>query len=180
LKAVPNTSITAGESYTALQRGVIDSVQLNDAIFVTFKLHEIAKFHTESSLFSINLEACMSKEWFQKLPMDLQKVVYHWNQKLNHAVVQGFYEKSLRSAKRQMEERGVKFFAPAAEERAKWLSIMQPVTDKWVKDNEAKGLPAKELLADMKRLSDKYEGMSWNDMFQQTLDAPVPGLVDGH
>jgi hypothetical protein len=57
---------------------------------------------------------------------------------------------------------------------------MQPVTDKWVKDNEAKGLPAKELLADMKRLSAKYEGMSWNDMFQQTLDAPVPGLVDGH
>jgi hypothetical protein len=79
-----------------------------------------------------------------------------------------------------MEERGVKFFAPSAEERAKWLSIMQPVTDKWIKDNEAKGLPAKELLADMKRLSAKYEGMSWNDMFQQTLDAPVPGLVDGH
>ncbi len=179
LGAVPNTSITAGESYTALQRGVIDSVQLNDAIFITFKLHEIARMHSETSLFSINLEGCMSKEWFEKLPPDLQKVVYHWAQKRNHAIVQGFYERTLRDARKLMTDRGVKFVKPSEEERQKWLAITQPVTDKWIKDAEAKGLPAKQLVADLKQLSAKYERMSWNEIFQQTLDAPVPGLISG-
>lgn len=179
LGAVPNTSITASESYTALQRGVIDSVQLNDAIFITFKLHEIAKMHSDTSLFSINLEGCMSKAWFEKLPPDLQKVVYHWAQKRNHAIVQGFYERTLRAARKLMTDRGIKFFKPTEQERNKWLEIMQPVTDKWVKETEAKGLPAKQVIADLKRLSAKYEQMSWNDIFQQTLDAPVPGLISG-
>lgn len=179
LNAVPNTSITAGESYTALQRGVIDSVQLNDAIFITFKLHEISKMHSDTSLFSINLEGCMSKAWFEKLPPDLQKIVYHWAQKRNHAIVQGFYERALRDARKQMADRGIKFHKPTEQERQKWLDIMQPVTDKWIKETEAKGLPAKQLVADIKKLSSKYERMSWNDIFQQTLDAPVPGLIDG-
>lgn len=178
LGAAPST-IPAQQAYTALQRGIVDTVMLNDAIFRAFKLHEASTVHTDTALFSVNLEYCMNKEWFDKLPPELKKAVYHWGQLTTQAVAQVGYERGVVYAREMFKKRKIKFYTPKPEERKKWLDIMAPVTKAWIEKTEAKGLPAKQLMADIKKLRAKYEKMSYNDIFKQVLNSPVKGIVDG-
>lgn len=178
LGAAPST-IPAQEAYTALQRGIVDSVMLNDSIFRSFKLHEVSTKHSDTALFSVNLEYCMNKEWFQKLPPELQKAVYHFGQLVTQAVAQIGYERGVVYARELFKERGIEFLKPTDEERAKWLEIMSPVKDEWIEKTEAKGLPAKELLADIEKLRAKYDKMSYNDIFKHVLENPTKGIIEG-
>ena len=43
---------------------------------VVFKLQEISKYHNQVALFAVNLEYCLSPEWFDDLPEDLSDNLY--------------------------------------------------------------------------------------------------------
>jgi len=40
-------------------------------------------------------------------------------------------------------------------EKAKWDAKLAPITDKWIKDASEKGLPAKEIVADIQAAAQK-------------------------
>ncbi|MBW2283081.1 MAG: C4-dicarboxylate ABC transporter substrate-binding protein, partial [Deltaproteobacteria bacterium] len=44
---------------------------------------------------------------------------------------------------------------PAAE-KAKWDSLLEPIVDKWIQSNTAKGLPAQQIVDDIKGLAKKH------------------------
>jgi TRAP-type C4-dicarboxylate transport system substrate-binding protein len=178
LGAVP-INVPSSEAYTALQRGLVDGVAMNDPIFPIFKLHEVSKFHNDVALFSVNLEYCMSPKFFDSLPSDLKGVYSNWAQKTTLMLAQMFYERQARRVRQAVfVKNGIELVKPDAAERAKWAKLVAPVTDNWVADNEKEGRPAKEFLAEVKATRDKFAAMSWNDQFQQVLDKPVKGIVD--
>ncbi|RLB07127.1 MAG: C4-dicarboxylate ABC transporter substrate-binding protein, partial [Deltaproteobacteria bacterium] len=41
-------------------------------------------------------------------------------------------------------------------EMARWNKLLEPIIDKWIKDAEARGIPAKKILKDIKKLNKKY------------------------
>ncbi|MBC8178192.1 MAG: hypothetical protein H8E19_12375 [Deltaproteobacteria bacterium] len=43
-------------------------------------------------------------------------------------------------------------------EKAKWDKLLEPITANWIKTNEAKGLPAKAIVQDIKDFARMYEG----------------------
>lgn len=178
LGAAPST-IPAQEAYTALQRGIVDSVMLNDSIFRSFKLHEVSTIHSDTALFSVNLEYCMNKQWFDGLAPELKKAIYHFGQIVTQAVAQIGYERGVVYAREHFKEKGIKFVKPTDEERNTWLEIMSPVEKEWIEKTEAKGLPARELLADLKALRAKYDQMSYNDIFKHVLENPAKGIIEG-
>jgi hypothetical protein len=48
---------------------------------------------------------------------------------------------------KKMEEEGAKFTTLPADERKKWATMMPNIAKNWVERNEARGLPAKKVLA---------------------------------
>ncbi|MBO6782049.1 MAG: TRAP transporter substrate-binding protein DctP [Alphaproteobacteria bacterium] len=177
LGGVP-VSIPSGEAYTSLQRGLVDTVAMNDPALMIFKLQEISKFHNQVALFSVNLEYCVSQDWFDGLPDDLKQVYYHWNQKTNLMLAQLFYERVGRRAESVFVKAGVEPVKPTAAEIQRWQAAVAPVTEEWVAETEGKGLPAKAMLADIEKMKATYGPQPWNEQFQAILDAPIKGLID--
>jgi hypothetical protein len=50
----------------------------------------------------------------------------------------------------------VQVYELSKEELSKWYALLKPMTDKYLKDYEAKGLPTKAILDDVMKLKGKY------------------------
>ena len=171
-------NVPSAEMYTSLQRGLVDSVALNDPAIPVFKLNEVSKYHSQVGLFAVNVEYCISPDWFDALPADLKRIYYNWQQKTNYVLAQVFYEREARRVQDTFRKSGIELVVPAAAEIAKWKAIVAPVTDEWIADTEKAGLPAKALLAELATIKAKSEAMSWNEQFQEAIDKPVKGLIN--
>ena len=62
------------------------------------------------------------------------------------------------------------------EEMKRWQGQLQPIVDAWVEENEKAGRPARQLLADIKKLGEKYGPMSSDDLMRLALEQPVMGI----
>ena len=76
------------------------------------------------------------------------------------------------------KQNGVEMIVLPEEELARWRAAMKPVLDQWAAKYEARGLPARELLADIERLTEKYNHMDGEDIFNLIVEKPVPGIID--
>jgi TRAP-type C4-dicarboxylate transport system substrate-binding protein len=55
-----------------------------------------------------------------------------------------------------VKEQGVEVITLSAEDKAKWDGMLDSVTTKWIADAKEKGLPAEQIVADIKALIAKY------------------------
>jgi TRAP-type C4-dicarboxylate transport system substrate-binding protein len=179
LGAVP-VSIPSSESYTSLQRGLVDSVSMNDPAFLIFKLQDISKYHNEVALFTVNLEYCVSPDWFDALPADLKEVFYNWSQKANMAITQVYYEREDRRAKDIFRKAGVELVKPNDAELAKWRKLVEPVAADWIAENEKAGRPAGKVVEDIKSVLANREKETWNDSFNAIAAQPLKGMFGSY
>ncbi|WP_204312023.1 hypothetical protein, partial [Escherichia coli] len=77
-------------SYEALQRGLINGTALSDSSLFALHIHELAKYHLDLDMFTQSLEFCMNREFFDRLPPDLKRLLYQCNQKAAMALAQIF------------------------------------------------------------------------------------------
>jgi TRAP-type C4-dicarboxylate transport system substrate-binding protein len=177
LGAVP-VMLPASEYYTGFQRGVFDAILSHDTGFVVFRVNEIGKYVTELNITQGNTEFALNKKFFDQLPPDLKLVFYNWLRKYNQAYEQIYYEKDAVAARAKMAKDGIQTIILPPGEMARWKATVEPVWDKFVKENEAMGLPAKQLVQDIRTLSQKYSAMSWNDLMKKSIENPVRGIID--
>lgn len=177
LGAVP-TPMRPPELYTAFQRGVFEIFMSHDHSSCTFRMYEIAKYRTVVGLCVAPLEFALSRKTFDELPSDLKVVLYNWFRKHAQFAAQVH---SVREGDRccmKMEEKGIETIVLSDEELEKWRKAAAPVVEKFIADNEAKGLPAKAFVQDMRALSKKYSSVSWDELMQSTIDHPIQGIID--
>ena len=63
------------------------------------------------------------------------------------------------------------------EEKQTWRTALEPVLEAWVEAREAEGLPARELIDDIRRLEAEYGDKSAEEIFELTVNSPVEGLL---
>jgi TRAP-type C4-dicarboxylate transport system substrate-binding protein len=177
LGAIP-VMLPASEFYTGFQRGVFDAILSHDTGFVVFRVNEIGKYVTELFITQGNTEFALNKKFFDGLPRDLKVIFYNWLRKYNAIYEQIYYEKEGVFARQKMEKDGIKTIILPPEEKKRWEAAVDPVWDKFVKQNEAKGLPAKAMVRDMRALSKKYSVVPWNEVMKEVISNPVQGLID--
>jgi len=145
-------SMPGGEVYMALQTGVVDGTITGIDVAVDRKFYEVAKYVLKQNLIFGMFVFLMNKETWNSLPLELQKLIDQLAKDVNAADMERRYneDKSLVST---YEKRGGEFYSVSNEEFGKWRQLIRPNSEKYVQDLSAKGHPAKEALALMRKVA---------------------------
>ena len=145
----------SGEVYTSLDRGLLDGAPYTLASIPPYRFYEIAKYILDNAIFdSIPMVLVMNKKSWGKLPPDIQAMVQEC---ANHAAmrVAAYYDGDSKLAVPFLRSKGVEFYNwPDAEEK-KFYATLAPLRDKWLADMKAKGLPGKEVLDALLKITAK-------------------------
>lgn len=164
--------------YTSFQQGIVDAVLWVDPGFIPYKIYELAKYHTTLNISAQHIDTCINPRSFKKLPEDLQNTFYQLQQRIPYAIAKKvgveFREKAVSIYKKQ----GVEMITLPDSELERWKARMEPVLDQWAEKMEAKGKPGRQLLADIERLTRKYNQMSDEELFDLIVNDPVEGIIE--
>ncbi|MES9997710.1 TRAP transporter substrate-binding protein DctP [Desulfovibrio aminophilus] len=176
LGAVP-VMVQSSESYTAFQNGVVDAVLYPDSSMVSYRLYEVGKYHTRIALTRMGVPYAMSPQFFKKLSPEMKKFMYA---KLRQAsqMAAVAYDLDDIAARKTLKENGVEMIELAPEEMARFKKAVEPMWENFVKENEAKGLPARQLVTELRELDAKYSAMTPEQVFDLVTKNPLPGIVD--
>lgn len=172
LGAVP-VSVPVSEAYTAFQRGTVDGVMSHDAGFVSFRTGELAKYHLQLLMGGVSTEYCVRQEFFDDLPADLQGVFADWLQRWAMVEAIYYFEQGAEQARSKLAEWGVEFVTLDEQGESNRRKISDIVVETFVEEQQERGMPAGELVTELRRLSDKYARMSWKELLLQSISDPV-------
>jgi TRAP-type C4-dicarboxylate transport system substrate-binding protein len=143
--AVPvNMPIT--ETYTALERGVVEGTVLPWEGNFVFKLAELLKYGTETDFYTMTMLVVMNKRKYDSLPDDVKKIIDETTGMAMSAEAGKVYDQTNDPMRQLCQKKGMQSLQLPEEETKKLEKLTMPLRDKWVKDMEAKGLPGKAVL----------------------------------
>jgi len=175
LGAEPVT-LSSLEMNPALSEGRIDAMHLADGSAEVFGIGRVARYRVALGLVRQNLEFGMSRAFWQALPDDLRAIVNAWLRAEAQAETQVFYGVAGARARERFKANGLQFIYldPAEHERIE--TAMRVVLGAFVDKEEAKGRPARDMLADIARLADMHRGKSPNELMLEAIFSPVQGM----
>jgi len=177
LGAVP-VQLPASEAYSAFQRGIVDGVCFYDAGTVSYRLHEVALYLTEVKLNTPANALALNRKFFDNLPPDLRKFLYHMQRRLSQIAGHAYDNEDVINRK-VITDRGIEVIHLSPQELEKWKHAVEPLYEEFIKENEPLGLPAKELVNEMRALSRKYSSWTQEQLMKEVLEQPIRGIVDG-
>ena len=170
-------SMPATDAYSAMQNGTIDGIHFADLGAAIFKIDQVAKYRTVNGFNSVTLEYCVRSDFFEKLPSDLKVVFNAWAQQYNmaEAIIGYDYDSDIVLAK-MVKKTGIETIKLPPAELARWKDKLKGIEDGWIAKTSAKGLPAKEFIAEAKKLAAKYDAMTPNELMLDAIKNPVQGM----
>ncbi len=135
------------ETYQALQKGVVDGAAYPWESNKGWKLGEVTNYCVAnfSSAYTTSFFVVMNKEKWNSLPDDAKKVIREINKEWipKHAAA---WDKSDMEGVVYFLNQGGEVIGQDEKEAARWKAAVQPVIHDYVKEAEAKGLKAKEVV----------------------------------
>lgn len=144
------------ETPEALQKGVVQGLFTSLEVMKDFKFAEICKYVTLTDTAIYPFAVVMNMDSWNSLPEDVQKVMEDLS--VEQAEWTGTYMDNhvLEANEWSKDSQQVEFIELAAEEKVNWDALLSPITESWLKDVGGKGLPAEEIVEDIKALIEKY------------------------
>lgn len=177
LGAVP-VMVTTADAYSAFQGGIVDAALLYDAGFTSFRLHEVGKYRTVLELSLSSNPYCLNRKTFDAMPPDMKKLLYRLERIAPQLAAQA-YEDGDEQARDIMKKAGVQTIILPPEELARWKAAVEPLWEEFIAKNEAKGLPAKAMIKELRELSAKYSTWTPEQIMKHVKDKPIHGIIDG-
>ena len=163
--------------YVSMQQGMIDAIAWTNSAFIAYKIPELAKYHTTLNLTVATIDACVNRDAFDALPPDMQDAFVRFQQLVSPALTQVVGINAVNEAKAAYAAAGVETIVMEPAEMERVRKAVEPLVEKWAAEQEAAGRPAHDLLADIRRLEEKYAGMSDDELFMLAVTDPVPGFI---
>lgn len=148
----------APESYQTMQRGVIDGVALPWEGVHSFRINELANYHTEIGLYSLAFVVTMNKDVYNSMPEDLQKVIDE-NSGMALATAAGeMFDKVDAMGRKDAVEAGHEIITLDTQaEKAPWQPVLNATVESYLQDLEDDGLPARKVYQRAVELSDQCQ-----------------------
>jgi TRAP-type C4-dicarboxylate transport system substrate-binding protein len=156
LGAVPVT-MAAPESYTALERGVVDGTVFPWEAIFGFKLYEVIKHHTVSNLYVGTFWFGMNQKKYDSLPPDLKKVIDDRSGSWGAEFTGGAWDKGEEDGIAAAKKAGATTYTLPSAELQRWVQKAKPIEEEWIGGLEAKGLPVRQVVSDLRELAKKYD-----------------------
>lgn len=143
--AVPVTTPVT-ETYTALERGVVDGTVVPWEGLGIFKLDDLTKYATMADFYTMTMMVVMNKRKWESLPDDVKKVIDE-NSGMSLSEWCGkVYDETDEPFRNQALEKGIEIIELSDEDKEKLKNMTMPLREQWVKNMEAKGYPAQDIL----------------------------------
>jgi TRAP-type C4-dicarboxylate transport system substrate-binding protein len=155
LEIVP-VSMPYAEVYDAIQRGVVDGTFGPQCSILEHNFHEVAKELLQFELYVTPLFVSMNKNSWNKISPEDQAAIQELLDQLPEKIGNQ-YDTRLEADKKIWEENGLIMYSLPEEEMQKIHTMLEPLIDKWLSDMEAKGIPARDVYEEIKRLAEKYK-----------------------
>lgn len=175
LGGVPVT-MTITDTYSAFQQGVLDAVLLSTADLGAYNLDEIGKYNYRIGIGRVAIPTGFNKELYDSMPEDLQEVVAVAGRHagMNYAKM---YIKLTEDALAGMKEEGIEIIEPSEADLAKIDELLAPMYDAFIEKNASMENPsAKQTLAHLEELKQKYSAMSDEEILALDEEQPVTGI----
>lgn len=150
LGAVP-VSMSQGETYEALQKGVVDATLCPVETLKGWKQGEVIKYvvDTRAIGYTTAMYVVMNRSKWEKLPEDIQKIF----DEVNHEWIirQGkAWDDSDSEGTAFVTSLGHQFVSLSEADQDGLVQAVKPILDEYAAAMDAKGLPGKAVLADIK------------------------------
>lgn len=143
--AVPVTTPVT-ETYTALERGVVDGTVVPWEGLGIFKLDDLTKYSTLASLYTMTMMVVMNKNKWESLPAEVKKVV-DANSGLTLSLWCGkVYDETDAPFKSQAMQKGTQIIELSPADIKKLQDLTMPLREQWVKNMESRGFPGQAVL----------------------------------
>ena len=143
--AVPvNMPVT--ETYTALERGVIEGTVLPWEGNFVFKLAELLKYGTETEFYTMSMMVVMNKRKWQSLPEEVKKVIGETTGLVMSREAGRVFDDTNVPMRNLCIKKGMEVLQLPAGEKDKLKNLTMPLRDQWVKDMTSRGLPGQAVL----------------------------------
>ncbi len=156
LGATP-VSIAAPETYNALERGVVDGTIFPWEAIASFKLAEVLRHHAVVNLYASPLVTLMNEQKYQSLPPDLRKVIDELSGAWGAEFTGAAWDRNELDGIEAAKKAGATIYTVPAEERQRWAARLKTIEEDWVKSMEAKGLPGRQVLTDLREAIKRYD-----------------------
>lgn len=171
--------IAAAETYTAFQRGIIDVVALGAPDMVAYRLYETGTHYLRLGLTHTVLQYCLNPRTFDRLPPDLKRELYNMYRLRGQIAHQNYYgSTAFTSALDRLGETGVEITEPTPDEREAWAAAVRPLEERFIEENEARGLPARAFVREARERAAVYEGWSDQQLWDHIDRNPVQGIIE--
>ena len=146
-------SMSQGDTYEALQKGVVDATFCPIETLKGWKQGEVIDYviDTKSIGYTTSMFAVMNKDKWESLPADLQEIVTEVSEEW--IVKQGeAWDAADEAGEAFVTELGKTFIELSADENAALVEAMAPIYKAYTEAAAEKGLPGEEFLADMQAM----------------------------
>ncbi len=155
---VPAISIVSTEVYEALKRGTIDGNVNNPEWARVYNFHEAGKYWYDIPVGGFIFYSIMNKDFFNKLPADLQKLLLSLRDPQAEANYM-IYDVASDERARGIMYKSLKVIKPSQADVDQFLKIAkETVWTDWIKEIDKKGLPGQKLF-------DRW--LYWNDYYSK-------------
>lgn len=159
VKALGGTPVAMpqGDTYEALQKGVVDGTFVPIEALKGWKQGEVIKFTTEcySVGYTQSIFVVMNLKKWNSLPKDVQAII---DQVSNEWIAKSadVWDSIDKGGREFSLSLGNKIIPLSDEEGARWAKAVEPISGQYIEKVQAKGLPGKEYIAEVKELVKKY------------------------
>lgn len=122
----------------------------------SYKYHLVVGSNDYTGIDGAMEQLIMNKDIWNKLPADIQKIFEEasaWYQEEGVKMDMGEIQKAVNIVKK--DGHTVTYLTP--KELKVWTDAAKPVNEEWIEKNEAKGIPAKAIYKEYKKLIKKYK-----------------------
>lgn len=138
-------SLPAPEIYDALQKGVIDGGVLPVAAIKDFNLVDAIKYVTIGNFNTSLFYELMNKDSWNKISAEDQKTIDGMIGMPMAKQAGTAFDYQKEQAEKASKDGGVEFITLPTDELQKFKDASKVVTDKWISDMTAKGIPAQKI-----------------------------------
>lgn len=155
LGAAP-VGMSQGETYEALQKGVVEATFCPIETLKGWKQGEVINHVTDSSCigYTTSMFVVMNKGKWESLPKDVQEIFTKTNNEwiAKHGAA---WDQADAEGKEFVASLNKEVISLSEDEQEKWKDAVKPIIDTYIENAKNKGLPANEMITDILNIIEK-------------------------